>query len=73
VAYAAYVWLLRVSTAGRVATYAYVNPVVALLLGWGFAQEPLTLRTAVAAAVILSAVVLLNRVSGPRRLARVRG
>ncbi|HSG47417.1 MAG TPA: EamA family transporter, partial [Longimicrobiales bacterium] len=73
VAYAAYVWLLRVSTPGRVATYAYVNPVVALLLGWGFAQEPLTLRTGVAAAVILSAVVLLNRVSGPRRLARVRG
>ncbi len=60
VAFAAYVWLLQVSTPARVATYAYVNPVVALLLGWAFAGEPLTLRTLGAAAVILSAVVLLN-------------
>lgn len=73
VAFGAYIWLLRVSTPGRVATYAYVNPVVALLLGWAFAGEPLSLRTAVAATVILSAVVILNRVSGPRRTARMRG
>jgi drug/metabolite transporter (DMT)-like permease len=66
VAYAAYIWLLRVSTPGRVATYAYVNPVVALLLGWALADEPLTSRTLIAAAVILSAVVLLNLVSRPR-------
>jgi drug/metabolite transporter (DMT)-like permease len=67
VAYSAYVWLLRVSTPGRVATYAYVNPVVALLLGWGLAGEAVTLPTLGAAAMILSAVVLLGRVSGPRR------
>jgi drug/metabolite transporter (DMT)-like permease len=67
VGYAAYIWLLRVTTAGRVATYAYVNPVVALLLGWALADEPLSIRTGVAAVVILSAVVVLNRVSVPRR------
>lgn len=65
VAFAAYVWLLQVSTPARVATYAYVNPVVALVLGWALAGEPLTARTLVAAAVILSAVVLLN-VAGRR-------
>jgi drug/metabolite transporter (DMT)-like permease len=68
VAYSAYVWLLRVSTPGRVATYAYVNPVVALLLGWGLAGETVTLPTLGAAAMILSAVLLLGRVSGPRRV-----
>jgi drug/metabolite transporter (DMT)-like permease len=62
VAYSAYIWLLRVSTPGRVATYAYVNPVVALFLGWGLADETVTPRTLVAAVVILSAVVLLGRV-----------
>ncbi len=67
VGYAAYIWLLRVSTPGRVATYAYVNPVVALLLGWALADEPLSLRTLAAAFVILSAVVVLSRVSAPSR------
>jgi len=43
----------------RVATYAYVNPVVAMLLGWAFAGEPLTFRTLAASAVILGAVVLV--------------
>lgn len=72
IAYSAYIWLLRVSTPGRVATYAYVNPVVALFLGWAFAGEPLTPRTLWAAAMILSAVVLLGRVSRPlRRRVRV--
>ena len=70
VGYSAYIWLLRVSTPGRVATYAYVNPVVALLLGWLLADEPLGPRTLLAAGVILSAVVLLNRVSRPRRSRR---
>lgn len=66
VAYSAYIWLLGVSTAARVSTYAYVNPVVALFLGWALADEPLTPRTLAAAAVILSAVVVLNRL-GRRR------
>ncbi len=72
VAYTAYIWLLGVSTAARVSTYAYVNPVVALILGWALADEPLSGRTAVAAAVILSAVMLLNRLGGGSRRARLR-
>lgn len=70
VAFAAYIWLLTVTTPARVSTYAYVNPVVALVLGWALAGEPLTPRTGVAAAVILSAVLVLNVVGVRRRLAR---
>jgi drug/metabolite transporter (DMT)-like permease len=60
VAFTAYVWLLRVSTPARVSTYAYVNPVVAVLLGFALAGEPLTPRMIVAAAVIVSGVALIT-------------
>jgi drug/metabolite transporter (DMT)-like permease len=60
VAFSAYIWLLRVSTPARVSTYAYVNPVVAVLLGWAFADEALTLRMLIAAAVIVSGVALIT-------------
>jgi drug/metabolite transporter (DMT)-like permease len=60
VAFTAYVWLLRVSTPALVGTHAYVNPVVAVLLGFTFAGEPLTPRMIVAVAVIVSGVVLIT-------------
>lgn len=60
IAYSAYVWLLRVSTPARVSTYAYVNPVVAVVLGWLFAGEALTLRMGIAAAVIVAGVALIT-------------
>ncbi len=59
IGFTAYIYILKNSTAARVATYAFVNPVVALLLGWLFAAEALTLRTLLAAFVILGAVVLV--------------
>jgi drug/metabolite transporter (DMT)-like permease len=65
VAFSAYVWLLRVSTPARVSTYAYVNPVVAVLLGAALAGEALTTRMIVAAAVIVSGVALITL--APRR------
>jgi drug/metabolite transporter (DMT)-like permease len=65
VAFSAYIWLLRVSTPARVSTYAYVNPVVAVLLGWALAGEALTTRMLVAAAVIVSGVALITL--APRR------
>ncbi len=60
IAFSAFVWLLRVSTPSRVSTYAYVNPVVAVLLGWAVAGEALTPRVVLAAAVIVGAVVLIT-------------
>ena len=68
--FTAYVYILKKSSATRVATYAFVNPVVALLLGWLFAGETIGLRTSVAAGVILGAVVLV--ITAPKReVARV--
>jgi len=60
VAFSAYVWLLRVTTPARASTYAYVNPVVAMLLGWALAGEPLTPRTLLAAGVIVGSVVMIT-------------
>lgn len=57
--FTAYHWLLTVSTPSRVATYAYVNPVIAVLLGWALGGESLTARIVVAAAVIVSAVAII--------------
>ncbi|HEX2029991.1 MAG TPA: EamA family transporter, partial [Actinomycetota bacterium] len=59
VAFTAYAWLIRVARTSLVATYAYVNPVVALLLGWAFLSEPLGRRTLLAAGVILIGVALI--------------
>jgi drug/metabolite transporter (DMT)-like permease len=60
VGFTAYIWLLGVSTPSRVSTYAYVNPVVAVFLGWAFAGEPVTPRVLVAAAVIVAAVAVIT-------------
>ena len=57
--FSAYIYILKHSTASRVATYAFVNPVVALLLGFSLGGEPLTLRTLVASGTILAAVLLV--------------
>jgi drug/metabolite transporter (DMT)-like permease len=57
ITFPAYIWLLRVVPAARVSMYAYVNPVVALLLGWAIAHEPLTLRELGAAALIILSVI----------------
>ncbi len=60
IAYTAYVWLLSVVNATVVSTYAFVNPVVAVFLGWAFASEPLNGRTIAAAAIIVGAVALIT-------------
>jgi drug/metabolite transporter (DMT)-like permease len=60
VAYSAYVWLLHVRPATQVSTYAYVNPVVAVLLGVFFAGEHMTLLQLTGLAVILISVLLIN-------------
>lgn len=59
VGYNAYTWLLRVAPLSLVSTYAYVNPVVAVALGWLILSEPVTIGTGVAGAIIIAAVVLI--------------
>ena len=60
VGFTAFIWLLQHQPPSRVATYAYVNPVVAVFLGWALAGEALSLRTAIAAAIIIGAVVIIT-------------
>jgi drug/metabolite transporter (DMT)-like permease len=66
VAFSAYLWLLERRSATLVATHTYVNPVVAVLLGWVLAGEPLTARILWATGLILSAVLLLRAESARR-------
>ena len=73
IAYSAYVWLLRVTTPARIGTYAYVNPVIALFLGWWLADEPLGFRSLLAAAIIVGSVVVIVSESRPARTASTRG
>lgn len=60
VGYTAYIWLLKNADATLVSTYAFVNPVVAVLLGWLLVGEQLTLNTLIAAVIIIGAVVLVT-------------
>ncbi len=64
VGFSAYLWLLRVTTASRVSTYAYVNPIVAVFLGWALAGEALTPRVFLASVVIVGAVAVVIRFGG---------
>jgi drug/metabolite transporter (DMT)-like permease len=65
IGFSAYLYILQKSTAARVATYAFVNPVVALFLGWLIAGEIIPVRTILAASVILTAVILV--ITAPHR------
>jgi drug/metabolite transporter (DMT)-like permease len=64
IAFTVYTWLVSVSSPSMLSTYAYVNPVVAVFLGWSLAGEGLGVRTIVATAVILAGVGLVTRARG---------
>jgi drug/metabolite transporter (DMT)-like permease len=66
IGFSAYVYLLHATTPARVSTYAYVNPIVAVLLGWALAGEAVTLRIALATVGIVAAVALIIRYGGAR-------
>jgi drug/metabolite transporter (DMT)-like permease len=68
VGFSAYIYVLRHATPAVASTYAYVNPVVAVFLGWAVASEPITGRTLVAASMIIGAVILI---SWPRKRAEI--
>jgi drug/metabolite transporter (DMT)-like permease len=61
VAFTAYTWLLQRVPPALVATHTYANPVVAVILGWLLAHEPLSMRVVLASAAILGAIVLIRR------------
>ena len=65
VGYSAYIWLLRHVPTSKVATYAYVNPVVAVLLGWAFLGESVDRYILAGAAIIVPAVALVTRAEDP--------
>ncbi|MEU4118060.1 EamA family transporter [Kitasatospora sp. NPDC028055] len=70
-AFTAYAWLLRSAPLTLVGTYAYVNPVVAVLLGWLILAEPLTAPTLVGGAIVVAGVCLVVSVSrGPSKAGR---
>lgn len=60
IGFTSYIWLLDKVSPARLGTYAYVNPIVAVLLGWAIAGERLSARTAVAAAIVICAVALIT-------------
>jgi drug/metabolite transporter (DMT)-like permease len=59
ITFTAYVWLLNFTSATRVATHTYVNPVIAVFLGWAVAGESLSLQTFVATLIIVISVYLV--------------
>jgi len=60
VAYMAYIWLLSIRPASLVGTYAYVNPVVAVLLGWLFANEHINIQKIIGLVIIIAGLVIVN-------------
>jgi len=67
VAFTAFTWLVSVTTASLVSTYAYVNPVIAVFLGWALAGEKLGVRILAATVIIVISVIL---VSTPKKVTR---
>jgi drug/metabolite transporter (DMT)-like permease len=64
IGFTAFVYLLRVSTPARVATYAYVNPVVAVILGWLIGGEAISVRMLIAAVIIVAGVAIITAAEG---------
>jgi drug/metabolite transporter (DMT)-like permease len=61
IGYTSYIWLLRVASPTAVSTYAYVNPIVAVALGWWLGNETITSRMLLAGAMVVGAVALMTR------------
>ena len=61
IAFSAYIWLMKNTSPAKVSTYAYVNPVIAVYLGWAFAGESITPQIILASLLLVSAVVIVLR------------
>jgi drug/metabolite transporter (DMT)-like permease len=69
IAFTTFVWLMKHSTPARVSTYAYVNPIVAVFLGWMFAHEPVGPRMFIAAAIIIAGVAIITAAKNKKTIA----
>lgn len=69
IGFSSYSWLIRVAPPSRVATYAFVNPLVAVLLGWFFASEAVTMQMLMAGLLILPAVILILQANAKKEQA----
>ena len=76
IGFTTFVWLMKHSTPSKVSTYAYVNPIVAVFLGWLVLHEPVSPRIFVAAAVIIAGVAIItlakNRKPAPAMLKQAK-
>lgn len=73
IGFTCYIWLLKVAPAERVATYAYVNPVIAVFLGWAIVGEVITLQTLIASAlIIVSVVLIIKRKKAPDKIISIK-
>ena len=68
--FTSYIWLLDKVSPARLGTYAYVNPIVAVVLGWAIAGEKLSMRTGIAAAIVICAVALITTAKASRPFGR---
>jgi drug/metabolite transporter (DMT)-like permease len=68
IGFSTFVWLMRHSSPARVSTYAFVNPIVAVFLGWLILNEPISLRMLLAAALIIGAVVIITLQKAKKKL-----
>ena len=67
IAFTSYVWLLASAPISLVATYAYVNPVVAVFLGWLILSEPITGAVLIGGGIVVAAVAIVITAERPRR------
>jgi drug/metabolite transporter (DMT)-like permease len=71
IAFTAYVWLIHHESPTKVGTYAYVNPVIAVLVGYFLGGEPLGVRTVLGTLFVLTSVVVITSAKGKRTAAAV--
>jgi len=67
IGYSAYIWVLQKTEPAIASTYAFVNPVIAVFLGWAIANEQLTIRDIMAVIIILASVILITVNSQPKK------
>jgi len=71
IAYSSYLWLMNQCSPAKVSTYAFVNPLIAVFLGWLIIDEPITSIMIIGAAAILISVLLINRIFSVNKIKNI--